>query len=170
MKLNNKKAQALSEIGGLSITIVTFSIIIIITFLILAQTKDAQLDFIDSTTFTNETITITIDSFSVIKGGCVNEVDLSIIEMINTTGTSSAIPSSNYTVSGNQVNLTEAGNNLSIGGTVNITYSCKIQNVGMNATEELQSATQTIPPWIPLIIVVVIGGIILAMITRFQNQ
>lgn len=36
-----------------------------------------------------------------------------------------------------------------------------------NATATLQNATQDIPGWIPLIVIVIIGGTILAMVSRF---
>lgn len=40
-------------------------------------------------------------------------------------------------------------------------------SAGCNATKELQGATDDIPGWVPLIVVVVIGGAIIGMVSKF---
>ena len=40
-------------------------------------------------------------------------------------------------------------------------------SLGCNATKDLQEATDTIPGWVPLIVIVTIGGAILMMVSRF---
>ena len=39
----------------------------------------------------------------------------------------------------------------------------------MNSTQDLTNATATIPGWVPLIILVAIGGMILALVSRFRQ-
>lgn len=90
----NKKAQ-LADLGRLGIGVATFTIIIAVTFLVLAQTGKQQAD---------------------------------------------------------------------IGGFANVSVD---NSAGGNATKVLTSAVADIPGWVPLIIIVAIGGLILAMVSRF---
>ena len=39
-----------------------------------------------------------------------------------------------------------------------------------NATKDLTAATQTIPGWVPLIVLVVIGGVILGLVSVFGSS
>lgn len=94
----NKKGQVLQDLGGIAIGIATFTIIIAVAFLVMAQTK-AQ--------------------------------DASV------TG---------------------------------LTCNSTSGSVGCNATGTLQNATQDIPGWVPLIVIVVIGGTILGMVKTFGVQ
>ena len=43
-------------------------------------------------------------------------------------------------------------------------------SITMNSTQELTDATATIPGWVPLIILVLIGGLILAMVKTFGDR
>ena len=49
-------------------------------------------------------------------------------------------------------------------------YNCKTPSNAFNATIELTNATQTIPRWIPLIVLVIIGGIILGLVSAFKRE
>ena len=42
--------------------------------------------------------------------------------------------------------------------------------VAYNATLELTEATATIPPWVPLIVIVVIGGAIIGLVSVFRRR
>ena len=44
------------------------------------------------------------------------------------------------------------------------------QSITCNATEELQSATSTIPGWVPLVIIASIGAILLGLVSLFQRR
>jgi len=48
-----------------------------------------------------------------------------------------------------------------------ITCNDSSGSVGCNATNTLQVATQGIPGWVPLIVIVVIGGTIIGMVKTF---
>lgn len=52
-------------------------------------------------------------------------------------------------------------------GIVNVACATS-RTVGYNATLELQAATATIPGWIPLIVITVIGGLILLLVRIFR--
>ena len=72
--------------------------------------------------------------------------------------------SSNYWDSTNQTCCTASTNcSIAQGGTQPF-------STVWNSTATLTNATATIPGWIPLIVLVVIGGIILAMVSRFGNR
>ncbi len=161
--IRNKKAQILDGLGIIGIGIVSITIILTVAFLVLAQVKDSQIDFIDSTGFTNSTTAITLNSFTIINAGCINEETLSVTQVINTSN-AVIIPADNYTVVDNAINIT---NQITNGASFNITYSCKLQSIGVNSTETLQNATQTVPGWVPLIVIVMIGALILLLVTKF---
>jgi hypothetical protein len=60
-----------------------------------------------------------------------------------------------------------------IGGIEGIDTSNSTQcqtSIACNSTSVLQEATQTIPPWVPLIIIAVIGGILLGLVKFFKGR
>ncbi len=102
----HKKGQVLSNLAGLAVGIATFTIIMAVAFLVMAQTKEQILD---------------------------------------------------------QDNLTHASNCTDSTG-------ARADSFGCNATMTLQNATQDIPGWVPLIVIVVIGGAILGMVKGFGGN
>ena len=52
-------------------------------------------------------------------------------------------------------------------GTINATESMK--SIAMNATGTLQSAVDTIPAWIPLVIITVVGVALLGLVRMFRT-
>ena len=54
-------------------------------------------------------------------------------------------------------------------GTFNSSIPGGLSNA-MNATQDLTAATATIPSWVSLIVLVVIGGIILSMVSLFKKR
>ena len=59
-------------------------------------------------------------------------------------------------------------------GTLDIASHCGTANqtplsTTMNSTQDLTNATATIPGWVSLIILVAIGGVILALVSRFRQ-
>ncbi len=103
MRKSNKKGQMLQGLGGVAIGIASFTIIIAVIFLVIAQTKE-QVESIDG---------------------------------VNSSGGDGA---------GAQT------------------------SASWNATSELQGATADIPGWVPLIVIVIIGGLILGMVKAFGGQ
>jgi len=44
------------------------------------------------------------------------------------------------------------------------------QTIAYNATEALQAAAATVPPWIPLIVITVIGAILIGLVAMFGRK
>ena len=99
MRKPNKKGQVFDNLAGLAIGIATFAIIMVVAFLVIANTQD-------------QTVTV---------GDVGNAV-------CGTNGTTA-----------------------------------------FNATCELQSAAAGVPGWVPLIVIVSIGAVILGMIGMFRR-
>lgn len=163
MKELNRKGQVLENLGVIGISIATFTIIIVVAFLVMSETKDASLNLVDASAFVNVTTSITADSFVIINPSCVIERN-AVVTLVHNTSNSAVIIAANYTVTSNTINVSVGS---TAGATVNITYSCLIKDNAYNSTEELQNATSDIPGWIPLIVIVLIGMLILGMISRF---
>ncbi len=165
----NKKGQVLENFGTIAISVATFAIIIVIAFLVLSQTKTVSIDFVDGTGFVNQTNTVTLEIFTELNSHCIDEQDLVVTGLVNAStnalgGTN--VELGNITVSGKTVNITE-GLGTGFSSTINISYSCKMNSNAINATEELQNATASIPGWIPLVVLILIGMLILGMISNF---
>jgi len=82
----------------------------------------------------------------------------------NTMGAACAQSNLTYNVTDNACYNTLNG---VIGGTCNVTTPCQLSNA-MNATQQLGSAADSVPGWVPLIILVSIGGLILVLVSRFR--
>ena len=169
MKQLNKKGQVMQNLGALAVGVAALVIILAITFLVMGQTKSASIPLITATTFTNVTKTMTNDTF-VLYPECIHDEALAIVGMMNGTGVESVgLDTGNYTVVLNTVNASVSGA-ISTTAAKNVTYSCRTFSNAYNATEDLQNATATIPGWIPLIILVIIGGVILGLVSAFKRR
>ncbi len=100
--MRGKKGQVLSSLGNLGIGIASFTILIAVIFLVIAQTKE-QIATVDTNMNAN--------------------------------------------------NETECD-----------------KSTACNATRELQNATADIPGWVPLIVIVSIGGLILGLVAAFGGR
>ena len=120
----NKKAQVMQSLGGLAVGIATFSIIMVVAFLVISNT---QTQIKDNGNICEPGYTWTNDSTVC----CKNEV------YALGTGCTGA----------------------------NITG----RSIAWNSTGTLQSAAATVPGWIPLIVIIVIGAAILGMIAMFRR-
>ena len=53
---------------------------------------------------------------------------------------------------------------------MNVSYTYKNRDVGYNSTITLENATGTIPGWIPLVVIAMIGSILLGLVALFRRR
>jgi len=168
MKTLNKKGQVMQNIGALGVGIATLVIILAVVFLMMAQTKTASIPLITATSYTNVTKTLTNNTYITFTE-CISDEAMSVTTVYNTSGATAAVISTgNYTVVLNTINTSVSG--ISAIDSKNITYSCRNPSQAYNSTQDLTNATATIPGWVPLIILVIIGGIILGLVSAFKRK
>lgn len=167
-----KKGQIFEQFGGLATGIVALAILLVVAFLIMSEGKTQTVNLITPTTFTNETQTsVTFEAFTTFSRCVSTDEGISISELypdainwttIDVTGNATV---GNYNTI-NFSNKTGFYNST----TFNMTYSCKEPDEAYNSTETLQNATDDIPTWVPVIIIVFIGAILLGLVALLRRS
>lgn len=165
----HKKGQAqMQAIGMIAVGVAALAITLTIAFLVLGQGKVQAYGLITATDFTNVTKVLpngTATTFS----ECIDDVDLTISEMYNSSGADQALlDSNNYTISGNAVTIA-ANTGITSSDSKNLTYSCKTPSYAYNSTETMQNSTDSVPGWVPVIIIVFVGSILLTIVRQFRK-
>lgn len=172
MKKLNRKGQVMQNLGALGIGVVTLVLILTVVFLVNAQIKTQTI-----TQATNSIITINNESITAWTNATAFSLDVacmdaSCVALYNDTEWD-LVPTSGYScdVEGD-TNVQITIENGSIGGstTLYLNYTCTPPSNAFNATNKLTNATATIPGWIPLIILIMIGGLILGLVSAFKRN
>lgn len=173
----DKKGQAIQQIQGLIIPIIAIGIILAVGFLIFGEVKEKAIDMGDSMSILNNTITIVNNTFVTINTTCVFERDISVTEVWNGSGGHSVkLDTGNYTVIGWYINVscvgvTTPGNKCPpAGGAMDISYTCLTGGYAVEGTRTIQEATDTIPGWLPIIIITIIGSILIGLVSMFRKR
>lgn len=168
MRLNTKGQSVLDNFGSLAIGVGTFAIIIIVAFLIMSQGKTSAINQITATGYDRAAKTITDDATTCF-GECIHDESMSVTAItMNRTGTGHLLSAQNYTVSGNCITMAEEPDDYS--SATNVTYSCKLTSIAYNSTEALQSATDTVPGWISIIIITAVGAALIGMVGLLRRN
>ena len=170
MKLN-KKGQVMENLGGLAIGVVAFAIIIVIAFMIMTQGKTTAVGLIETTTYTDETKTIpnnTVVSFR----NCVDTENMVITGLKNCSiAACVTVGSANYSATKNTMTVAFYDSINGYNGTLtNVSYTCKVPSYAYNSTKTLQSATDGIPGYIPVIIITAIGSLLIGMVMMLRRN
>ena len=168
MKQLNKKGQGIFDnLAAIGIGVVGLAIILIVTFLIMSTGKEAVVTQMTPATFAESTVTLT-NATTTTFSNCIRDEDMVVTAIRNGSITDSIIMvPGNYTVSSNTVTvLTYLESYTPL---TNISYSCKGGNNAYNATETLQNATDTVPTWIPIVVITLIGGILIGAVKMFRR-
>ena len=166
--MKNKKAQ-IEQLQGLIIALVIIGMVLVVGFLIFAQTKEQVVDMISTSTATNESYTYANATLTALTHS-PGTVELSC-SLYNDTANAVAIGSGNYTcTAGSGITVTDDDGTLGFPATMYVTYSYKTADYAYNATNEVQNATQDIPGWLPIIVVVVIGALLIGLVSFLRNQ
>jgi len=170
----NKKAQ-IEQIGAIIVPLVGIGIVLAIGFLIFAEVKDQAIDMSSSMSLTNNTLTVTLDSFSTMNFSCIFEEDATVTELYNGSSVKCSnvvLGVGNYTISGRTINVSDD----SIGGiggvstTLFANYSCIEHSYAINGTRSVQNATDDIPGWLPIIVITIIGVILIGLVSIFRRR
>jgi len=165
----DKKGQIFEQFGALATGVVALAILLVVAFMIMSEGKVQIVDLMDTTTVSNETIVVTNGTRTLLfNGNCIE--GLACTAMHNN---SLIMGSGNYSCTDSWVNISEdnGGVNMGFSSTqVNISYSCKVRDEAYNSTDTLQNATDDIPTWVPIIIIVFIGAILLGLVALLRRS
>ena len=163
MKKMKKKGQ-LDLFGSLAIGIAVLAITLIVAFMILSEGKEAVKSNIDSVNVYNETVTWSNNTFVTLATD--HAFELTCSQVLNNSGTHEVIPVSNYTCDprGLELNAT-----LDYTATVNVTYSFKNPDSAYNGTSTMQDAADSVPGWVPIVIITAIGGALILMVKKYRG-
>ena len=158
----------MQNLGALGVGVAILVVILAVTFLVMSQLKTQVVTQGPSTSIINESITGWANGTAVdLANNCMG---VSCSEMNNGSSAAGIINAAAYTcsVSGDaNTQITIINDSFAVANITYLDYTCQRPSNAFNATSTLQNATQTIPAWIPLILLVVIGGIILTLVNAF---
>ncbi len=163
-----KKAQ-IEQLQGLIIALVIIGMVLVVGFLIFAQTKDQVVDMISTSTATNESFTYANATLTALTHSS-GSVELTCSALYNDTANTVTIGSGNYTCTTGGITVTDADGTLGFPATMYVTYTYKTADYAYNASSEVQNATQDIPGWLPIIVVVVIGALLIGLVSFLRRQ
>jgi len=168
----NKKGQTFELIGGAAVGIAVLVLVLVVAMLIASNVKTTSGNQITSTTYTGVYKTMT-NATTTEFPECIDTETMIVNTIYNGTGRAAADiviqgPGINYTVSYNKItmNVSDLGAYLS---PANITYSCKYPSYAFNQTKVLTASAAQIPGWVPLIVIIMIGAIVIGLVQRFRQ-
>ncbi len=166
--MKNKKAQ-IEQLQGLIIALVVIGIVLVVGFLIFAETKDQVVSMISTSTATNESwvyANTTLRALTYSPTATAGTVACTAV--YNDTANAVTIGSGNYTC--NNAGLTVTADHHIFNETLFVTYTYKTADYAYNASSTVQNATQDIPGWLPIIVVVVIGALLIGLVSFLRRQ
>jgi len=133
---------------------------------------------ISTSTATNESYAYTNNTLVALthSGHSVTDT-VACTAVYNDTANAVTIGSGNYTCNNAGLIVTDdltggTGANVSWGwaSTLYATYTYKAADYAYNASSDVQNATQDIPGWLPIIVVVVIGSLLIGLVSFLRRQ
>lgn len=160
-----KKAQ-LEQLQGIILVLIVTGILLVVGFLIFAETQEQVIDLMTTSTATNESYAY-VDSTLAALTHSPGAVTLSCSALYNDTANTVVIGSGNYTcnVSGLKVVADQTFNE-----TLFVTYTYKTADYAYNASSEVTGATEDVPGWLPIIVVVLIGAVLIGLVSFLRRQ
>jgi len=168
MKLHKKgNFQEMSNIG---VGVAILSLMLVISLLIMANTKTQAITQIVPTSYAGTSVALA-NATAVSFAACIPDETMSVSQVYNGTAANSIVlVAGNYSVTSNTVTITDYTEAGSTDTTKSINYTCRDADYAYNSTSTLQNATGTIPGWVPLIVLIFIGGILLIIVRRISVQ
>ena len=167
--MKNKKAQ-IEQLQGLVLALIIIGMVLVVGFLIFAQTKTQVVSMISTSTATNESFSHTNATLAALTYSPTAAADtVACTAVYNDTANAEVVPTGYYTC--NNAGLIVSDNATSdIESTLYVTYTYKTADYAYNASNEVQNATQDIPGWLPIIVVVIIGALLIGLVSFLRNQ
>ena len=164
-----KKAQ-IEQLQGLIVALIVVGMVLVVGFLIFAGTKEQVVDMITTGTATNESYSYTNNTLAALTYSPTAAAGtVACTAVYNDTANAVTIGSGNYTCN-NAGLIVAAVGPLGIPATIYVTYTYKTADYAYNASNTVQNATQDIPGWLPIIIVVVIGALLIGLVSFLRRQ
>ena len=164
-----KKAQ-IEQLQGLVIALIIIGMVLVVGFLIFAQTKDQVVNMISTSTATNESYSYTNNTLVALTYSANSAAGtVACTAVYNDTANAEVVPTGYYTCNNAGLIVTDNGTS-AIESTLYVTYTYKTADYAYNASNTVQNATQDIPGWLPIIVVVVIGALLIGLVSFLRNQ
>jgi len=164
----NKKGQIIPMLSGIAISALVITIVLIVGFLIMKESKDIIIDDFISANTTTETVAWTNNTYVTLTYS-TSSIELSCTEVRNGTDTAILIGVGNYTCDTQGFKLVQFTGPV-FNTTVNLTYNWKAADAAWNATSITQDAVAGIPGWLPIIIITMIGAGLISLVAIFRRQ
>lgn len=168
--------EPIENLRNLVVPIIGIGIVLVVGFLIFAGAKDVTVQLASSANVTNEQVALNGMNIETALAYSTHAIELSCSEIrnvSNSTGQGDPLAVSNYTCSVQGINVT-GNDSVTSGrpnnGTVYVDYTYKNSTLAYRGISSTQNATQEIPGWLPVIIIVIIGGILIALISYFKRN
>jgi carbon starvation protein CstA len=164
----NKKGQLFEQFSGIAIGLAAVTLILVVVFLIAAGTKDNVRGLITPTTYDYATVSLPNGTNTTFTN-CLVEEDLVVVAMYNgsTATDRTLLKATNYTIYKNKIELVP--NYVNVSNNKNLSYSCKNLEYAYNSTGTLQNATASLPGWIPIVIIIIIGSVLIGLVQLFRR-
>jgi len=164
-----KKAQ-IEQLQGLIVALVIIAVVLVVGFLIFAETKDQVVDMIDTSTATNESYSYTNNTLVALTYSPTAAAGtVACTAVYNDTANAVTISSDRYTCNNAGLIVDDVGT-YTYASTLYVTYTYKTADYAYNASNDVQNATQDIPGWLPIIVVVVIGSLLIGLVLFLRRQ
>ena len=172
-----KKGQMMTQFGNIAVALGGLAIVLVVSFLILAQGREIAVQDKAATSVYNESFTFNNNTKVGLAHECISiscdwirNADSTQIMLMNSTwGTG------NYTCgvdgdSGDYILFNWRNASAPISGSGYIAYSCLEPNLAWNSTRTMTEATANISGWMSIIVITLIGGIIISLAMMMKRN
>ena len=167
--MKTKKGQGIDILRGLVISLVTIAVILVVGFLILNETEQELIEKIDTTSVISEDFTFSTNTSYIGLSYSKDAIELGCTTL-RTKGDGTLVGSGNYTCTAGQgILLTNNSGGEPFNNTMTLNYSYKGASYGYNASGDVKNATADIGGWLPIIVIIIIGGVLLTLIALFRR-
>jgi len=169
-KMKYKKKAQIEQLQGLIVALVIIAVVLVVGFLIFAETKEQVVDMISTSTATNESYSYTNNTLAALTYSANSAAStVACTAVYNDTANAVTIGSGNYVCNNAGLIVTDTETS-GWATTLYVTYTYKTADYAYNASSEVQNATQDIPGWLPIIVVVVIGSLLIGLVSFLRRQ
>lgn len=161
-----KKKGQLSVFGAIGAAVAGLAIALVVAFLVIQTTQEQIADTIDWTTVTNETMNAANNTLTAFSIGNL-AIDLRCTAVYNDSANTDLIAAAQYTCTTKGITIVY---NSTQGTPAYASYQYKARDGAYNGSVTLANATQTIPDWVPLVIIAAIGVVIIGLVAVFGRR
>ncbi len=172
--MKTKKGQAISGLHAVITALVAVAIVLAIGFLIFSETTTQIVDKIATVSVLNESVTFVDNGTYIALEFSPDALELSCTSINADADNASYCAPEFYTCTIQQGLLFE---NKTLGCFTNTTpsqelfvnYSYKLPDKGYNSSVDVTNATADIATWLPIFVITIIGGVLLALVALFRR-